>query len=101
MPVACLMIAALAAAAKTAQQSDRRADYTLSLKPRHVGGACASAQAPSAKPPAWCWWMACDKLTRHAWRGAVLLHWATRCAHAGRAWSLRAWLLLNFGVALV
>ena len=39
------MIAALAAAAKTAQQSDRRADYTLSLKPRHVGDACASAQA--------------------------------------------------------
>ena len=39
------MIAALAAAAKTAQQSDRRADYTLTLKPRHVGDACASAQA--------------------------------------------------------
>ncbi len=25
------------------------------------------------------------------WQGAVLLRWATRCAHAGRAWSLRAW----------
>ena len=36
---------ARAAAAQTAQQSDRRADYTLSLKPRHVGDACASAQA--------------------------------------------------------
>ena len=36
---------ARAAAAKAAQQSDRRADYTLSLKPRHVGDACASAQA--------------------------------------------------------
>jgi hypothetical protein len=34
-----------AAAAKTAQQSERRADYTLTLKPRHVGDACASAQA--------------------------------------------------------
>ena len=34
-----------AAAAKAAQQSERRADYTLSLKPRHVGDACASAQA--------------------------------------------------------
>lgn len=34
-----------AAAAKAAQQSDRRADYTLTLKPRHVGDACASAQA--------------------------------------------------------
>ena len=44
-------------------------------------------------PPAWCWWMACDKLTRHAWRGAVLLHWATRCAHAALGWSLRAWQL--------
>lgn len=39
------MIAVLAAAAKTAQQSDRRADYALSLKPRHVGDACDSAQA--------------------------------------------------------
>lgn len=34
-----------AAAAKTAQQTDRRADYTLSLKPRHVGDSCASTQA--------------------------------------------------------
>ena len=34
-----------AAAAKAAQQSDRRADYTLSLKPRHVGDSCASTQA--------------------------------------------------------
>lgn len=39
------------------------------------------------------WWMACDKLTRHAWRGAVLLHWATRCAHAALGWGLRAWQL--------
>lgn len=34
-----------AAAVKAAQQSERRADYTLTLKPRHVGDACASAQA--------------------------------------------------------
>ena len=34
-----------AAAAKAAQQIERRADYTLTLKPRHVGDACASAQA--------------------------------------------------------
>ena len=34
-----------AAAAKIAQQSERRADYALTLKPRHVGDACASAQA--------------------------------------------------------
>lgn len=34
-----------AAAAKAAQQSERRADSTLTLKPRHVGDACASAQA--------------------------------------------------------
>lgn len=36
---------ARAAAAQTAKQSDRRADYTLSLKPRHVGDSCASTQA--------------------------------------------------------
>ena len=36
---------ARAAAVQTAKQSDRRADYTLSLKPRHVGDACASTQA--------------------------------------------------------
>lgn len=35
----------------------------------------------------------CDKLTRHAWLGAALLHWATRCAHAALGWSLRAWQL--------
>jgi hypothetical protein len=37
--------------------------------------------------------MACGKLTRHAWLGAALLHWATRCAHAALGWSLRAWQL--------
>jgi hypothetical protein len=34
-----------AAQRAAAAAPDRRADYTLSLKPRHVGDACASAQA--------------------------------------------------------
>lgn len=36
---------ARAAAADTARDHQQRADYTLGLKPRHVGDACASMQA--------------------------------------------------------